>query len=44
MHTEFWWEGVKLSLRLTKYHAMKTYPVFNQPLHYEDVWGSGGHS
>jgi hypothetical protein len=32
----------KLSLGLSKYHAMKTYTLLNQALHHEDVWGSGG--
>jgi hypothetical protein len=32
---------VNLSLCLTKYHAMKTYPVLNQAPRYEDVLGVG---
>jgi len=32
---------VKLSLFLTKYQAMKMYPVLNQAPRHEDVWGSG---
>jgi hypothetical protein len=28
---------VKLSLCLTKYHSMKTYPVFNETMHHEDI-------
>jgi len=27
---------------LTKYYAMKTYPVLNEEPHYEDTWGIGG--
>jgi hypothetical protein len=33
---------VKLSLCLTKYHAITTYPVLNQAPRHEDVWGSAG--
>jgi hypothetical protein len=32
----------KLSLRLLKYHTMKTYPVPNEAQRNEDVLGSGG--
>jgi len=35
---------VKLSVCLTKYHAMKTYPVLNQTPRRKDVWGSRGGS
>jgi hypothetical protein len=33
---------LNLSLRLTKYHAMKTYAVLNKAPHHEDIWWSGG--
>jgi hypothetical protein len=33
---------VKLSQWLTKYHAMKTFPVLYQAPRHGDVWGSGG--
>jgi len=35
-------ELMKLSLCLTKYHAMKTHPVLNKASRYEDVRVSGG--
>jgi len=42
-HTVLYRQGkVNLSLLLTKYYAMKLYPVLNQAPHYEDVLGSGG--
>jgi len=33
---------LKLSLGLTKYHAMKMYLVLNQAPHHEDVWVNRG--
>jgi hypothetical protein len=33
---------VKLSLCLTKYHNMKTYPALNRAPCHEDVWWNGG--
>jgi hypothetical protein len=33
---------VKLSVGLTKYHAMKMCPVLNQAPNHEDVWGNRG--
>jgi hypothetical protein len=32
----------KLSLCLTKYHTIKTYPLLNYASHHKDVLGSGG--
>jgi hypothetical protein len=33
---------LKLSLCVTKYHAMKTYPVLNEAPRHEDLWVTGG--
>jgi hypothetical protein len=33
---------LKLSLCLTKRHALKTHPVFNYAPRHDGVWGSGG--
>jgi hypothetical protein len=35
-------KNVRLSLCLTKYHAMRMYPMLNQALRHEDVLVSGG--
>jgi len=38
---DFWCKGkgrAKLSLRLSKYHAMKMYPVLHKTPHYKDVY------
>jgi len=34
--------NILFSLRLTKYHALKTHPALNQAPYQEDVWGNGG--
>jgi len=31
-----------MSLCLTKYHAMKIYPLLNSALHHEHILGGGG--
>jgi hypothetical protein len=33
---------IKLSLWLTKYHAMMMHPLLNQAPHHEDIWKRGG--
>jgi len=35
-------EGAKLSLCLTKSHAMKTHPLLNKASYHEDEWMSRG--